>query len=315
MSGLENLDSVIYGVDDMAENKRFFSDWGLTLHSESSEEICFTTQEGARIVIRHKDDPTLPPPIEDGPTVREVIWGAKTQSDLDEFLARIGDEIELHQGADALWRCTDPNGLSIAFCVTEARALDIKGSASNAYGVFNRVDAAAPVYDRAEPVRLAHVVFFVEDLEAHKRFYIDTLGFNITDEYPGRGFFSRCVKRGTHHNLFLLQIPNRPKGINHVSFGVRDIYEVAGGGIAMDSKGWSTMIGPGRHPISSAFFWYFNCPAGGQVEYYADEDYLTENWVPRKMEPSPELFAEWAITGGISGESRRQNAKQSKPVH
>ena len=42
--------------------------------------------------------------------------------------------------------------------------------------------------------------------------------------------------------------------------------------------GWKTQIGPGRHPISSAYFWYVNCPAGGLAEYYADEDWCTEAW-------------------------------------
>ena len=70
--------------------------------------------------------------------------------------------------------------------------------------------------------------------------------------------------------------------------------------------GWETQIGPGRHPISSAMFWYFKSPAGGLVEYYADEDVLTENWTPRDFTPSPEMFAEWAVVGGIDGTTRRQ---------
>ena len=44
------------------------------------------------------------------------------------------------------------------------------------------------------------------------------------------------------------------------------------------------------------------------VEYYADEDVLTENWKPRDFEPGPTVFAEWAVAGGIDGNTRRQKS-------
>jgi catechol-2,3-dioxygenase len=117
--------------------------------------------------------------------------------------------------------------------------------------------------------------------------------------------FLRCQVRGEHHNLFILNRPGKA-GINHVAFTVTDIHEVIGGGIAMSRKGWKTEIGPGRHPISSAYFWYFHNPLGAPVEYYADDDYCTEAWQPQSFVRKPELFAEWAIAGGIDGTTRRQ---------
>jgi hypothetical protein len=59
--------------------------------------------------------------------------------------------------------------------------------------------------------------------------------------------------------------------------------------------------------ISKSYvFWYFNNPAGALVEYYADEDELTEEWQSREFTPGPTMFAEWAIKGGIDGNTRRQ---------
>jgi hypothetical protein len=58
--------------------------------------------------------------------------------------------------------------------------------------------------------------------------------------------------------------------------------------------------------VSSAYFWYFKNPAGALVEYYADEDQLTADWQPREFEPGPTVFAEWAIDGGLDGNTRRQ---------
>ena len=76
--------------------------------------------------------------------------------------------------------------------------------------------------------------------------------------------------------------------------------------------GWETQLGPGRHPISSAYFWYFRNPAGGLIEYYADEDELTADWQPREFEPGPTVFAEWAIDGGIDGNTRRQKGREAE---
>ncbi|MNT92446.1 hypothetical protein D3C72_2337330 [compost metagenome] len=58
--------------------------------------------------------------------------------------------------------------------------------------------------------------------------------------------------------------------------------------------------------MSSAYFWYFRNPAGALVEYYADEDQLTGEWQAREFEPGPTVFAEWAIAGGLDGNTRRQ---------
>jgi catechol 2,3-dioxygenase-like lactoylglutathione lyase family enzyme len=197
--------------------------------------------------------------------------------------------------------------LSLAFRVTERKPLTVKATPSNAPGSHQRVDQRSPIYTQAHPIDIGHVVLFGADFPAMRGFYTEKLGFIISDEYPGHGVFMRCQKNGGHHNTFVLNRPGKP-GINHVAFTVSDIHEVIGGGIAMSKKGWKTEIGPGRHPISSAYFWYFENPLAAPLEYYADEDYCTEAWKPSTFERKPELFAEWAIAGGIDGNTRRQRA-------
>lgn len=80
----------------------------------------------------------------------------------------------------------------------------------------------------------------------------------------------------------------------------------------MNRQKWSTFIGPGRHPISSAYFWYVNSPTGGAFEYYTNDDYLTEKWQPRELEHSLVSFTEWAVEGGIDHETRRQVKKDKE---
>lgn len=313
MTGLSGIDRVVYGVEDLELCKRYFVDWGLSLVSAGHDEIVFETLEKSQVVLRHKEDLRLPSPIERGSTVREVIWGADTEADLQRFIARIAKDVEFSEG-DGVYRCVDANGLSTGFQTTIRGAVEAKGTPTNTFDKAFRVDQAAPVYKRAEPVRIAHVVFFTADLEGQRQFYVDKLGFNVTDEYPGRGFFLRCVEEGTHHNLFILQTPDKKVGLNHLSFLVRDIYEVQGGGIHFASRGWETQLGPGRHPISSAFFWYFFCPAGALTEYYCDEDYFTRDWKARQHKPTLENYAEWAIIGGVDADTRRQKYREESDL-
>jgi catechol-2,3-dioxygenase len=202
--------------------------------------------------------------------------------------------------------CTDPNGLALRMQVTQKHAVTLECAKTNTWNNRQRVDQASPAYDRATPIEVGHVVFFVTDLATTSAFYQEHLGFVVSDRYPGRGCFLRCAPEGGHHNLFLLQLPQPRAGLNHVAFTVRDVHEVFGGGLHMSRCGWDTELGPGRHPISSAIFWYFVSPAGALVEYYTDEDELTDAWQPREFTPGPTVFAEWAIKGGIDGHTRRQ---------
>jgi len=304
MPNIEGIDRITYGVEDVAACKRFFLDWGLRLVNEPADGLDFESLNGCEIRIRRADDPSLPAAVEAGSTVREVIWGVKAQADVEALRAPLAGQPGFSDRDGAL-SCIDPNGTGVGFRVTRKRAIEIAGTPSNVWGHAARIDQPSPVYDRAEPVEVGHVVFFTSTLEQTTAFY-EGLGFLLSDRYPGRGHFLRCSPRGGHHDLFLLQTPEAKPGLNHVAFTVRDLHEVIGGGMHVSRCGWETQLGPGRHPISSALFWYFKNPAGALVEYYADEDVLTENWKPRDFAPSPTMFAEWAIAGGIDGNTRRQ---------
>lgn len=298
------IDRITHGVADMDACRRFFLDWGLTLAAEHDRGLDFTTLNGCEVFMRAIDDPDLAPAFEPGPTLREVIWAAADRSDLERMRAVMAARPGFFEADDTLF-CLDPNGMRIGVRVSRKREIALKGLPANAWGAAARVDQPAGFYDRAAPVEVGHVVFFTRDLAASTEFY-RSLGFILSDRYPGRGHFLRGSARGGHHDLFLLEMPDGKQGLNHIAYTVRDLYEVFGGGLAMSRAGWKTQLGPGRHPVSSGFFWYFQNPAGALVEYNADEDELTENWTPRDFEPGPTVFAEWAVAGGLDGHSRRQ---------
>ena len=302
---VSGIDAITFGASDLATCRKFFSDWGLSLVSEAAQELVFESLNGCQVVVAQSDKPGLPAGIEPDPTAREVVWGVETQADLDHFRTQLRDQPGFVDEGTRIG-CTDPNGLALRLQVSRKRPLTLDCARTNTWGERPRVNQPSPAYDRATPIEVGHVVFFVTDLAAVSSFYVQKLGFAVSDRYPERGCFLRCAPDGGHHDLFLLQVPQPKRGLNHVAFTVRDVHEVFGGGMHMSRCGWDTELGPGRHPISSAIFWYCPSPAGALVEYYTDEDQLTADWQPRDFTPGPTVFAEWAIKGGIDGTTRRQ---------
>ena len=138
----------------------------------------------------------MPPAVEAGSTLREVIWGVKSEADL----AALSDVPKV-----------DPNGIGLGFRVTRKRPVAVEGTPANVWGHAARIDKPSPVYDHAEPVEVGHVVFFTDKLEETTKFY-EKIGFHVSDRYPGRGMFLRCAARGGHHDLFLLQTARGKRG-------------------------------------------------------------------------------------------------------
>ncbi len=307
--GIEKME---FGVEDLPACEKFMSDFGLTrlTPSEITNLPEFETLSGARVVLHNKESAELPPAFEAGPTLRRMSWGVDSPVALDALRNTLANEPGFKQIGEEL-ECLDPNGMTLRFGVSQQREVKLEVLGINQWGDIRRVDMPSPVYEQAAPINIGHVVFFVENLKAVEAFYCEKLGFQVSDRYIDRAVFLRAQVRGGHHSIFLLQLPVNPRrGLNHVAFTVRDIHEVIGGGLAMNKQQWSTFIGPGRHPISSAYFWYVNSPTGGAFEYYTNDDFLTENWQPRELYHSLTSFTEWAIEGGLDHETRRQVKKQ-----
>ncbi len=288
------LERVVYGVDDLALCRRFFSEWGL-----APEGDAFRALDGTAVVLRAKSDATLPPPVEPGPTAREIVWGVENAAALDALARRIQDRAPVRRRADGSIGFTDPAGFGVALVEARRRPLARAEVPVNTPERRARLDAPSVFYKRATPRRIGHVVVQVPDIAAMESFYRDTLGFWLSDRYTGRGVFLRGRAEADHHQLFLLQSPDAGAHFHHLAFEVQDVHEMFGGGLAFAERGWETHIGPGRHVISSCYFWYFKAPCGGAVEYFADMDALTAAWQPREVPQTPEWFAEWALAAGI----------------
>jgi hypothetical protein len=155
---LMGIDAVVFGVPDMAEAKRFLEDWGVTQVSATADKLVYRTRDGAEVIVRPIDAADLPPAIEAGKTVREVIWGAASQKELDETLARLKSLDGYHVGPDGLPRVKDPNGMSLAFRVSKRTPVKVEPTMPNAPGSHNRVNQRSPIHAQARPINIGHVV-------------------------------------------------------------------------------------------------------------------------------------------------------------
>jgi catechol 2,3-dioxygenase-like lactoylglutathione lyase family enzyme len=296
-----SLDSVTYGVEDLASARRFWGDFGLSLKEDSSSRLLFEAQDGSTVQVRLSEDSVLPPPVEKGPGVRESVFGVRSEEDLAAIEAELSKDRALWKDTDGTLHALDPLGLAIAFRVSRCRPVTVPDPRFNMPGRVGRLNSRGTFYKSAQPIEMTHVVFMVTDTRTELEFYVERLGFRVSDSYPGIAYFLRGGASHNHHNLFLLNPEGKGEklGFHHLAFEVSNIHELFGGGLNMTRKGWKTMLGPGRHPISSCYFWYFLNPGGGGAEYDFDSDIVDEHWEPGEFEQTPEIFAEWCLATGM----------------
>lgn len=294
------MDTVVYGVDDLDKARTFFADWGLKKVGSTKQGATFETLQGTRVVVKPAAAKTLPPTAQPGSTVREVIWGVKTRRDLAAIARELAGDRDVTEDKDGVVHTVDPNGFGIGFRVWRGRSLKPSHQRTNAPGQRSRVSKTGRFYDRAQPARLGHVVFDVPDFGECERFYTRRLGFVVSDRIKDRAVYLRCNVESDHHNLFFMKADVKRARFNHLAFEVRDVHELFGGGMFLKDRGWTTEVGPGRHPASSAYFWYFDSPCGGAAEYFTDSDWLDARWKPRTFQANPAHFAEWLVPDGIA---------------
>jgi catechol 2,3-dioxygenase-like lactoylglutathione lyase family enzyme len=283
--GVQRIESVIYTVDDLATNVRFFDDFGLDLESADDATAVFRTRIGQSLVLIAGDRPDLPPPVEKGPTAREIVWGVDTVDELVRLAAKVG--AERHE--DGVFRTVDRTGFGVGLTVA-----DISDFApppprpANTTGAVTRVNQALSPVGRVRPLRMCHVALNIPKAgqEAAVAFYVDRLEFIPTDVVKPMGTFMRVEGDADQHNFLLCHRPDKA-GINHVSYEVAGFDDVIEGGNHMIEQGWQEARKLGRHTVGSNVFRFVHAPCGGRVELAADMDRIDDTYGTRVHETTP----------------------------
>ncbi len=303
-------DELIFGVDNVEACRAFLLDYGL----EDTGNDRFAALDNTAITVRSKDDPGLPPPLPTATMLRQTIWGVEDQATLDAIEAELSKDREVAKTEDGMIMCKDDLNFEIAFRVSKRVELNLPAEMINSPGARpgrgpNVVGANEEA--EAKPRTLSHIVFFTPDIEKMSKFYIERLGFVITDQFTNTGPFLRPQANDDHHVLFMIQTPDYMQGLEHLAFHMQGPTELMLAGSRMIKKGYESFWGPGRHKFGSNWFWYFNSPLGTHVEYDADMDKHDGDWtfrdVPMSKEASQMFLFEnvekWAPGGPPPGKS------------
>jgi catechol 2,3-dioxygenase-like lactoylglutathione lyase family enzyme len=292
------IESVIYGVNDVAECTRYFVDFGLPLVEKSESVARFQLDEGSGVLIRHINDPAIRPSSLAGIGVCEVIWGVDTQANLDKLVNHLREDRLVDLDTTGCAHCLTDEGQAIGFRLYQKKSVVSAPDPINSPGRVNRLNQHRRWLVKARPKTILHVVFQSPDFEKAWAFYRDRLGFRLSDIQKTFGIFGRADGANDHHNIYFLNarlpFPNMDGKLrfDHVNFGVEDLDEVMVGANYMQRQGWpKSDWGLGRHRIASSLFMYLPCPAGGQAEYGADSDVLDDRWIPRVWEPMFGFFS------------------------
>ena len=147
----------------------------------------------------------------------------------------------------------------------------------------------------AAPERISHVVLHSPRHKEAVQFFIDVLGFRLSDWIGDFMGFLRC--NAWHHRIAILP---GPPCLNHVAYDMLGIDDVMRGVSRLKGRGVDVRWGPGRHTAGDNVFSYFVTPGGFAVEYTAGLERVDEaSWTPQVYAPTPQIMDQWGV--GVGG--------------
>ena len=307
--GIDRIESVTYAVEDLDECVRFFEDFGLALVHRDDRTAEVATLAGQTFRLDTAPDPRLPPPLEEGPTIREVVWGIDTPAELERLVAVVARDRDVRTTADGVHHTHDESGFGLGLALARPAEPDPRRTTpANTWGSVGRWNASVTSVGRVAPIRMCHVALNIRKAGADEAvaFYVERLGFTPTDVVKPMGVFLQCEGDDDQHNLLLCHRPDRA-GANHVSFEVPGFDDVIEGGNHMVERGWREARRLGRHTVGSNVFRFLHAPCGGRVEYAADMDRVDASYGTRVHETTPPHHI-WTLRTNrdqTDGEARR----------
>lgn len=293
--GIQRIESATYSIDDLDECVRFFDDFGLFPVERTDEHAVLETLTGQTLTLDTAPGDLLPPPVEDGPTLREVVWGVDTAEELDRLVAEVARDRPVRLSADGVHHTVDETGFGVGLTLARPRPAPVTPRPANALGNVNRWNAALTEIARVRPLRMCHVALNIrkEGKDEAVAFYTDRLGFRATDVVEPMGVFMQAPGDDDQHTMLLCHRPDRA-GVNHIAYEVPGFDDVIEGGNRMIERGWREARRLGRHTIGSNVFRFLHAPCGGRVEYAADMDRVDDSYETRVHETTPPHHI-WAL--------------------
>ncbi|MFE4757925.1 VOC family protein [Streptomyces mirabilis] len=281
---LHGLTHVVIGVPNVVETAAYYEEFGLAPDA-TAEAASFSTLDGGQQL-------SLVPAA-----TRRLVELGVAADDVDDLalisgrLSTIGLPVVEHTPGEIL--AHEPVA-RFAVRIRIAERVVQEPAVRTPYNGPGRADRAGRApgilrQERVRPRKLGHAVVGTTHLESTMRFFVEGLGFKVSDYIGDKGAFMRCST--DHHNVLALAAP--VNFLHHTSWQVDDVDDVGRGATTMlEDHPERHVWGLGRHHAGSNFFWYLKDPAGNFCEYYSDMDCVPEDalWTPEAVEGAKGLY-------------------------
>lgn len=281
MARVTDIRYVGYGVTDLAAERTFYAEtWGLKEVGEKDGMVHFATHGHDELyVVRLRQS--------DVQQVDIIALAADTREDVDQLHDKVvasGCQIVFAPkalttlGGGYGFRFFSPDGLPFEISAEVAR-----GEARQ----LERWDAI--------PEKISHIVLHSPKHKALADFFIEVLGFRLSDWLGDFMGFLRCNE--WHHRIAILP---GPPCLNHVAYDVLSVDDMMRGISRLKKADHDIQWGPGRHTAGNNTFSYFVTPSGFTVEYTAELEKVDDaTWVAQVHTPSHTTMDQWGI--GVGG--------------
>jgi catechol-2,3-dioxygenase len=211
----------------------------------------------------------------------------------------------------------------------EAAPQALAASSGGGYGFMLRTPEGHPlcisadvkrhseaIDDRSRPTKLTHVVLNSADVSNQTSFFLDVLGFKLSDSTQMMDFIRCC---SDHHSVAFAR-GNGPS-LNHMAYEMPSIDGLMHGAGRLKKSGFDIAWGVGRHGPGDNVFSYFIEPNGFVVEYTAEVQQVDDTYVPHdakywhdlnvwpcrwNMASTPSEEARFAMSGGLVEQENRR---------
>jgi len=281
MARVSEIRYVGYGVPDIEAERVFYSDvWGLKQVAEDRGMIYFAA-EG-------HDEPYVVRLRQTAEQRIDVIGlAAESRADIDELYAKVEAA-----GCRIIFapKDLDSPGGGYGFRFFTKDGLTFEISSDVARGSQRPLERWEGI-----PRNISHIVLHSPDHRAAVAFFVDVLGFKVSDWLGDFMCFLRCNE--AHHRVAFLP---GPPCLNHVAYDMLSIDDMMRGIHRLKLKAVDIRWGPGRHTAGNNTFSYFTTPAGFAVEYTSELDQVDDaSWEASVYTPAPMIMDQWGI--GVGG--------------
>jgi catechol 2,3-dioxygenase len=286
-STVTGVRSIELGVRDLHQSAEFYTKvWALEEVSAAGDTMHFRATGGEHhvLTIRERRQASL----------LGVHFAAADRGAVDQLCAKakgygvaIADDpapLDASAGGGYGFRFETPDGLPMTISSDSAQHPDV-------------------VVDRSRPTKISHVVLNSARTDDQVLFFIDVLGFKLSDSTHMMEFL-RCS--ADHHSIAIFR--NNGPSLNHVAYELPNIDGLMRGAGRLKRSGFDVEWGVGRHGPGSNVFSYFIEPNGFVAEYTTELDQLDDaTHVPQdasywqKIMPNPDR---WGLAGPPSNRMR-----------